>query len=335
MDSGGLDGSSTTGSDHLAGAPGAARAADRPAAPGASRASAARRQRRCCPSELLAADPRAGERAGATTLHDAARGVHDAALPLQRPGRRRRRARRSPIATASSSSGVIGFFVNTLALRSRPRAASRRSRELLRRVRETALGGFSNQDIPFEKLVEELNPERDRSHAPVAQVMFVLQSAAERPARRSPGCERARRRTSERGTAKFDLALFADRDARRACASRSSTAPTCSTRRRSSACSSTIRTLLEGDRRRPERVRSSELRAAEPRRARADPATSWNDTARSAAPSAACTSCSPSRPARTPDAVAVSFGAQELDLRRARRARQPAGPPPRGARRRP
>ncbi|MFL6196132.1 MAG: amino acid adenylation domain-containing protein, partial [Thermoanaerobaculia bacterium] len=112
----------------------------------------------------------------------------------------------SPVAGRNriETEGLIGFFVNTLVLRG-DLSGTPTFRELLGRARETALAAWLHQDVPFEKLVEELAPGRSLAHAPLFQVMLVLQNAPVG----SLEIEDLRLRplSVEAATAKFDLTL--------------------------------------------------------------------------------------------------------------------------------
>jgi amino acid adenylation domain-containing protein len=117
----------------------------------------------------------------------------------------------TPIAnrTRREVEGLIGFFVNTLVLRT-DLSGNPSFRELIRREREVALGAYAHQEAPFEKLVEEINPDRDLSRNPLFQVMMVLENVG-----RSELGIRGLKTVSikeekigqEAGVAKFDLTL--------------------------------------------------------------------------------------------------------------------------------
>nr|MDJ0729888.1 amino acid adenylation domain-containing protein [Crocosphaera sp.] len=100
--------------------------------------------------------------------------------------------------------GLIGFFVNTLVLRT-DLSENPSFEQLLTQVREVALGAYAHQDLPFEMLVEALQPERDISHPPLFQVMFALQNASLSTLELS-GLS-VSRLPLETGIAKFDLTL--------------------------------------------------------------------------------------------------------------------------------
>src|SRR5262249_51714604 len=82
----------------------------------------------------------------------------------------------SPIAGRNRSEieDLIGFFINTLPLRT-ILAGNPTFRELLQRVKQTAISGYAHQDLPFEKLVAEIDPERNLGRTPLFQVMFQYQ----------------------------------------------------------------------------------------------------------------------------------------------------------------
>ncbi|HZO15352.1 MAG TPA: amino acid adenylation domain-containing protein, partial [Polyangiaceae bacterium] len=112
----------------------------------------------------------------------------------------------SPIAGRRSleTEGLIGFFVNTLALRTDLHGAPS-FRELLARVRATCLEAYTHQEVPFEQVMDAVQPERDLSRPPLFQVMFALQNAPHEELRVA-GLD-IEPIELDSGTSKFDLTL--------------------------------------------------------------------------------------------------------------------------------
>ncbi|QRN95172.1 non-ribosomal peptide synthase/polyketide synthase [Archangium violaceum] len=101
--------------------------------------------------------------------------------------------------------GLVGLFINTLVLRTRV-APGLRLRELLARVREATLEAYAHQDVPFERLVDELKLPRRLGHSPLFQVMLAFQQQELLPEQTLPGL-RAHLLPVDAGTSRFDLSL--------------------------------------------------------------------------------------------------------------------------------
>lgn len=114
----------------------------------------------------------------------------------------------SPVANRNriETEALIGFFVNTLVLRS-DLAGDPAFSELLKRVRSVTVGAYAHQDVPFEKLVEDLQPARNMSHSPLFQVMFTLQNISVGGEMRELPELQLSTLQSEHEIAKFDLTL--------------------------------------------------------------------------------------------------------------------------------
>ncbi|MBD2293367.1 amino acid adenylation domain-containing protein [Anabaena sphaerica FACHB-251] len=115
----------------------------------------------------------------------------------------------TPVAnrTHSEIENLLGCFVNTLVLRTDV-SGELSFKELVKRVRETALAAYTHQELPFEQLVKELQPERTLSHTPLFQVMFVFQDAP-MLVLQMPNLTLAPL-IIDNGSAKFDLTLYVE-----------------------------------------------------------------------------------------------------------------------------
>jgi amino acid adenylation domain-containing protein len=209
---------------------------------------------------------------------------------------------------------LIGFFVNTLALRT-DLSGNPTFRELLGRVREVCLGAYAHQEVPFEKLVEELQPQRNLSHAPLFQVMLVLQNQPQE-AVELPGLRISAVR-GENLTAKFDLTLILEERAGELAGvlEYNSDLFDAGTAARMAA---QFRTLLDGVAADPDRrlARVSLLDEAEER----EQLRAWNETAAEFPADFCLHQLFEAQAARTPDALAVvgdggSLTYAELDRR--------------------
>jgi amino acid adenylation domain-containing protein len=203
---------------------------------------------------------------------------------------------------------LIGFFVNTLVMRT-DLSGDPTFRELLRRVRETALGAYAHQDVPFEMLVEELQPERSLSYTPLFQVLFVLQNAP------SETLElqglKASMMEVESGTAKFDLMLSLEETGEGlegVCEYSTDLFDEATVHR----TLGHLRTLLEAVAGSPDRrISELPLLTEAERRALAE----WNETASEFPEEASIQDLFDAQAARVPDNPAVVFGDERLSYR--------------------
>ncbi len=205
--------------------------------------------------------------------------------------------------------------------------------DLLQQYKEVSLGAYAHQDVPFERLVQELHPARDLSRPPLVQVLFSLHN--ERRDERlegDAGPGKRRKLLSAAATSKFDITWnVTKRGPGGLIRGWSSTPPICSTRRRSGRMVGHYRTLLSTSGTRPEACLAELPLLGEPERRTL--LVEWNDTVADF-PHACAHQLFEAQVERTPDAVAVVSAAGAVLVSRARRASQPARPLPAWLRRR-
>ncbi|HKG80843.1 MAG TPA: condensation domain-containing protein [Pyrinomonadaceae bacterium] len=201
--------------------------------------------------------------------------------------------------------GLIGFFVNTLALRGKL-VNDPTFREFLQQLRATALEAYSHQEMPFEELVKDLQPERNLSYSPVFQVMFALQNVTRKPMKLSGiDIQSVKGRNT---TAKFDVVMEVEESEQglRVNLSYSSALFEPSTIER---MGEHYRILLESILANPD-LPVSRLRIVT--EAERQQLLTWNDTARPYPAGATALSLFEARAHTQPNAVAVATDGQEL-----------------------
>lgn len=201
---------------------------------------------------------------------------------------------------------LIGFFVNPLVLRT-DLSETRTFRALLGKIRETVIDVCTHQDLPFEKLVEELQPERDASRTPLFQVMLAQQKPL-MPELESAGvCFRPLE--VETTTAKFDLILYfaeADQELRLTLEYSTDLFEAATARR----MLGHLQTLLEGAVANPDaEISELPLLSADEHY---ELLVEFNDTARDSVPALGPHQLFETHAARTPEAIALVFGEEKL-----------------------
>ena len=213
---------------------------------------------------------------------------------------------------ASELEGLIGFFANTLPLRANL-ADNPTFRELLGRVREMALEAHAHQDVPFDRLVEELRPERSLGHTPLFQVIFAFENTSQ--SLEFPGLK-MKWLEVDRGTSRCDLSLFAtDTGAELSCMWEYST---------DLFDSETIEQMMSSYRRllesildhREEKIGYLEIWTENERRQVTESSSAPSDSKTAGQTNAVCMhELFEAQATRTPDSIAVVSGAQSLTYR--------------------
>ncbi|NTX08244.1 non-ribosomal peptide synthetase [Myxococcus sp. CA040A] len=214
----------------------------------------------------------------------------------------------SPIAnrTRPQLESLIGFFVNTLPLPARL-SGNPSFLDVLLRTRDSCLGAYSHQELPFEKLVEELRVQRSLSHGPLVQVMFALQNAPGAPPS-FPGLSVEHVELHPR-TSKFDLTLSLEESSDGLHGvfefATALFAPATVAR-----MADHLRRLMEQVVRTPHvSIHSLDLLSADERR---QWLVEWNDTGRPYPAHSSIVECFATQAVLRPDAIAVQYGSDSL-----------------------